>query len=123
MCQEMNPERAKKVLKIMLNGFIGTDDLDTHCASAYEVAANALDKQIPRKPIWGNAYSDLFIEKLKKLGKTDIAETKTYCCASCGEPLIVSSFVKITHLKTYGKPYCEYCGQAVDWEIENEGTE
>ena len=60
---------------------------------AISMAIEALEKQIPKKPIRG------------KYGHTE--------CACCG--WIVESFCG--DLEQY--PFCQNCGQAIDWE-ENE---
>ena len=59
-------------------------------AEAYDLAIEALDKQIPKKPTMG------------KYGHTE--------CACCG--WVVESFCG--DLEQY--PFCPNCGQAIDWE-------
>ena len=60
-------------------------------AEAYDLAIEALDKQIPKKPTRG------------KYGHTE--------CACCG--WVVESFCG--DLEQY--PFCPNCGQAIDWEV------
>ena len=63
---------------------------DKYTTYAIDLAIEALDKQIPKKPTMG------------KYGHTE--------CACCG--WIVESFCG--DLEQY--PFCPNCGQAIDWE-------
>lgn len=65
---------------------------------ASELAIEALEKQIPKKPI---EYED-----------------KYYGCPSCDNPLMEKWKKYPTELKpkSDGLPFCLGCGQAVDWE-------
>ena len=62
-------------------------------AEAYDLAIEALEKQIPKKPTRTRG----------KYGHTE--------CACCG--WVVESFCG--DLEQY--PFCPNCGQAIDWEI------
>ena len=64
---------------------------------AIEIAINALEKQIPKKP--------------------DCIEDKMWCCPVCDNHLLHKWVKYPTELmpKTEGLPYCMSCGQKIDW--------
>ena len=86
----MTNEEARKMLKeikpIPIDGF-------KIIADAYDMAIEALEKQIPKKPTRTRG----------KYGHTE--------CACCG--WVVESFCG--DLEQY--PFCPNCGQAIDWEV------
>ena len=65
--------------------------------NAYDVAINALEKQIARKP--------------------DCIENKMWCCPVCDNHLLPKWVKYPTELmpKTEGLPHCMSCGQKIDW--------
>ena len=64
---------------------------------AIEMAINALEKQIPKKP--------------------DCIEDKMWCCPVCDNHLLHKWVKYPTDLmpKTEGLPHCMSCGQRIDW--------
>ena len=64
---------------------------------AFEIAIQALEKQIPKKP--------------------DCIEDKIWCCPVCDNNLLHKWIKYPTRLmpKTEGLPHCMSCGQAIDW--------
>ena len=70
---------------------------------ALEMAINALEKQIPKKP--------------------DCIEDKMWCCPVCDNNLLPKWIKYPTKLmpKTEGLPHCMSCGQAIDWSDEEYG--
>ena len=64
---------------------------------AIEMAINALEKQIPKKPY--------------------CIEDKMWCCPVCDNYLLPKWVKYPTELmpKTEGLPYCMSCGQKIDW--------
>ena len=64
---------------------------------AIEMAINALNKQIARKPV--------------------CIEDKMWCCPVCDNHLLPKWVKYPTELmpKTEGLPYCMSCGQKIDW--------
>ena len=64
---------------------------------AIEMAINALNKQIARKP--------------------DCIEDKMWCCPVCNNHLLLKWVKYPTELmpKTEGLPHCMSCGQKIDW--------
>lgn len=71
-------------------------------AAAFETAIEALEKQVPKKPIK---------KKMATLNKTPNAFSweSTRCCPRCKSNLVVKIFGK--HLEDY----CPLCGQRIDW--------
>ena len=66
-------------------------------APALEMAINALEKQIPKKP--------------------DCIEDKMWCCPVCDNHLLPKWIKYPTELmpKSEGLPHCMSCGQAIYW--------
>ena len=64
---------------------------------AFSMAINALEKQIPKKPV--------------------CIEDKMWCCPVCDNHLLPKWVKYPTELmpKTEGLPYCMSCGQKIDW--------
>ena len=69
----------------------------TDYLEALKLSANALNKQIARKP--------------------DCIEDKMWCCPVCDNHLLPKWAKYPTELmpKTEGLPYCMYCGQKINW--------
>ena len=67
---------------------------------AFQIAINALEKQIPKKP--------------------DCIEDKMWCCPVCNNNLLHKWIKYPTRLmpKSKGLPHCMSCGQAIDWSDE-----
>lgn len=84
---------------------------------AYDMAVEALEKQIPKKPVMGYAFAEKIREVIKRTDPKK-AEIKTECCPVCGRTLGVSQFVKTQTGLRVGDPHCKRCGQAIDWEGE-----
>ena len=85
---------------------------------AMEIAVEALEKQILKKPVMGYAYPPKLREIMIRNGDIKKAESETECCPECGKPLEISQFVKTQSGLRVGAPYCKRCGQAIDWEEE-----
>lgn len=86
---------------------------------AAEIAVDAMQKQIPKKPVMGYAFGEKIREVIKRTDP-ERAESKTECCPVCGRTLGVSQFVKAQTGLHFGDPHCKRCGQAIDW-TEGEG--
>jgi len=82
---------------------------------AREIAMEAMEKQIPKKPVMGYAFAEKIREVIKR-ADPEIAESKTECCPVCGRTLRVSQFVKSQTGLRVGDSHCKWCGQAIDWE-------
>jgi len=86
---------------------------------AMEIAVEAMEKQIPKKPVIWYAFPSKLREVMKRTDP-EKAETKTDCCPVCGRTLGVSKFVQTQSGLRVGDPHCKRCGQAIDW-TEGEG--
>ena len=84
---------------------------------ASEIAVEAMEKQIPKKPVMGYAFAEKIREAIKRTDP-ERAESKTECCPVCGRSLGVSQFVKAQTGLRVGDEHCKKCGQAIDWEEE-----
>lgn len=69
---------------------------------AIQIAIQALEKQIPKKP--------------------DCIEDKMWCCPVCDNNLLHKWIEYPTRLmpKSEGLPHCMSCGQKIDWSDEND---
>ena len=94
----MNAEVAKKY--ILTNHFDGMADVKAIVGGneetmAMKLAVEALEKQIPKKPLYENTYDDCVV----------------YSCPECKDEKLILS----------GDNYCATCGQALDWsDIAND---
>lgn len=82
---------------------------------AVKIAVDAMEKQIPKKPVMGYAFGEKIREVIKRTDP-ERAESKTECCPVCERTLGVSQFVKTQTGLRFGDPHCKRCGQAIDWE-------
>ncbi len=67
---------------------------------ALEVAVKAIDKQIPKKPV------------MKAMKGFDPEVASELCCPTCSGP-VTNYWVRGAYPK-----HCQFCGQAIDWEVE-----
>ena len=94
-------EAVEKLKNMRL--FMQIEDENNDCKfteddyKANEMAVQALEKQIPKKP--------------------DCIEDKMWCCPVCDNHLLPKWVKYPTKLmpKTEGLPHCMSCGQAIDW--------
>ena len=82
---------------------------------AVEIAVKAMEKQVPKKPVMGYAFTGKMREVIKRTDP-ERAESKTECCPVCGRTLGVSQFVTTQTGSHFGDLHCKRCGQAIDWE-------
>ena len=66
----------------------------TENAKALDVAIKALEKQIPKKPLFGTVHNDT-----------------TYHCSNC------KKFIGFYDTRIY--EYCHNCGQKLDWQTRH----
>ena len=76
---------------------------------AYELAKEALSKQIPKKPVEGYVFSDGWREHIRKHAP-EIADKTGSCCPTCGKH--IGNSEQTLKKKNYF-PYCHWCGQAL----------
>lgn len=89
-------ETIKELHKIRPRGGI----IPQKRAEALDVAIQALEKQIPKKPIMKQYFEDL--------------EDEYLCCPTCGE--ILTDRIPADNKTFYF--YCMNCGQKFDWSDE-----
>ena len=90
-------EKAIKYFKHLIKTWIGSGS-----QNHYRLAIQALEKQVPKKPV------KCTTNKPVKIGNVTFSKgTSIYKCPNCGG------------LITYYK-YCCSCGQAIDWRNEDE---
>ena len=70
-------------------------DFAIHITEALKIAIKALEKQIPKKPIEDGYYDEPCV------------------CPNCGSNVINEAD------NDYQFEYCYYCGQALDWSVDN----
>jgi len=97
----MNYKEALTEIKFQLEDVGDYDVVYWDCipTAILNVCAEALEKQIPRKP--------------------EIIEGKMWVCPSCNNNLLWL-YEKYPEKKTElnkGLPFCLNCGQAIDWEV------
>lgn len=113
----MKPEEAIDKLQEAMY-ILCEDDPHAPMREAFEMAIDALRKQVPKKPVEGYVFSEAFRKYLIKKGQYDMAGSKGSCCPACGEH--VGESESILKKKNY-KPFCKWCGQALlEPEDENE---
>ena len=71
-------------------------------AEAIDMAINALEKQIPKKPILKQYFDDM--------------EEEYLCCPTCGE--ILTDRIPLDNKDFY--LHCLNCGQRLNWESDEE---
>lgn len=84
-------------------------------AEAIDVAINALEKQIPKKPILKHDVSVMHINRGNQPHEWKRLESDNWHCPECdsfvGERVYVLSKVHDQRKKKY----CDNCGQKLDW--------
>lgn len=85
----MTPEEAIKTIEVAIAEVEWEYPMDY--SVAFETAINALEKQMPKKPI--------------PTEEQDIRYVMNYTCPSCGKHFSGTGIAN----------YCYHCGQALDW--------
>ena len=80
--------------------------MDSHAgraqSEAFQMAINALEKQMPKKPIMKPYFDDM--------------EEEYLCCPTCGE--ILTDRIPLDNKDFYF--HCLNCGQKLNWESDEE---
>ena len=97
----MTESEAKEILERDLNCMKQNKSLPDSIESM-EIAINALEKQIPKKPIMKPYFDDM--------------EEEYLCCPTCGEML--TDRIPMDNKDFYF--HCLNCGQKFNWESEEE---
>ena len=98
--------------------------MDSHAgraqSEAFQMAINALEKQIPKKPILKHDVSVMHINRGNQPHEWKRLESDNWHCPECdsfvGERVYVLS--KIHDQRK--KKYCDNCGQKLNWESDEE---
>ena len=98
--------------------------MDNHAgraqSEAFQMAINALEKQIPKKPILKHDVSVMHINRGNQPHEWKRLESDNWHCPECdsfvGERVYVLS--KIHDQRK--KKYCDNCGQKLNWESDEE---
>ena len=102
----MTPEEAIKTIKVAQAEVEWEYPMDY--AAAFDVAIEALEKQIPQK---------LKTEMLQTIIQGYLYEDKCYMCPLCG---IFRGNADYQPEKIIKYQFCPNCGQALDWSGNNE---
>ena len=114
----MKKEEAIEALKIMIGQVEWDYPMDY--ATAIDIAIEALEKQIPKKPVLGYAYPEKLRHVMYNNGDYEKGMHKTDCCPACERPLGISKFVQTLSGSKFGDLYCKHCGQAIEWMEDEE---
>ena len=90
----MKPQEAIGIMKIAISEVEWEYPMDY--AAAFETAIEALEKQVPKKPIY--------------VEDDGIRYTDSYRCPNCQGAFAGTGIAC----------YCYHCGQAIDWSEEDE---
>ncbi len=113
----MTVEEAITILKIAKTEVEWNYPLDY--AIAIATAIEALEKQIPKKPILKSGVSLIHINKGDKPHEWRNVQWQDWVCPECG--WFVGQRYNATQCKPHDQRKCNYCnecGQAIDWRDE-----
>ena len=84
-----------------------------------ELAINALEKQIPKKPILKNGESGSFVDYEDGHGEYKVTKWQDWVCPICGWFIGQRYNRSQNHSHDQRKcNYCNECGQKIDWSDE-----
>ena len=113
----MEYKEALGYLEVMRKFFTNDDDEGKVFKQTYDVAIEALEKQIPKKPILKSGTEVIHLNKGDEPHEWREIKRQDWVCPVCG------SFVGQGHNAFQIKPhdqrkcnYCNECGQAINWE-------
>lgn len=109
--QEAIKDIVESGIELGAGDYVGLESLN--------MAVKALEKQIPKKPIIENTFSQKFQKAIIKSGQNaDIVKAQSYKCPVCHQGIIMLSEAERNE-KIYGVKckdnFCKKCGQAFDW--------
>ena len=113
----MTPKEAIKILEIAKAEVEWNYPLDY--AIAIATAIEALEKQIPKKPILKSGVSITHTNKGDKPHEWRNVQWQDWVCPECG--WFVGQRYNATQCKPHDQRKCNYCnecGQAIDWSEE-----
>ena len=87
-----------------------------------KIAIQALEKQIPKKPILKNGESRSFVDYENGYGEYKVIKWQDWVCPICGWFVGQRYNRSQNHSHDQRKcNYCNECGQKLDWSDENDG--
>lgn len=108
-------EAIKELHKIRPRGGI----IPQKRAEALDVAIQALEKQIPKKPILKNGESGSFVDYNDGHGEYKVTKWQDWVCPICGWFVGQRYNRSQNHSHDQRKcNYCNECGQKIDWSDE-----
>lgn len=104
----MKPQEAIGIMKIAISEVEWEYPMDYPVA--FETAIEALEKQVPKKPLDDFSTRAIYDNDGNYL---DQLNTMTFECPICNN-ILASGEISVTDCDNIY--YCEKCGQALDWE-------
>ena len=117
---EMTEIEAIKETRFNMSTIGLSNEAAKRVVEARDMAINALEKQIPKKPILKHDVSVMHINRGNQPHEWKRLESDNWHCPECdsfvGERVYVHSKVHDQRKKRY----CDNCGQKLDWESDEE---
>lgn len=85
---------------------------------AMEIAINAIEKQIPKKPILKHDVSVMHLNMGNKPHQWKRLESDNWHCPECDSFVGERVYVHDRHHDQKKKKYCDNCGQKLNWESD-----
>ena len=96
-----------------------SDKAAKRVVEARDMAINALEKQIPKKPILKNGESGSFVDYADGHGEYKVTKWQDWVCPICGWFVGQRYNRSQNHSHDQRKcNYCNECGQKIDWSDE-----
>ena len=96
-----------------------SDKAAKRVVEARDMAINALEKQIPKKPILKNGESGSFVDYKDGHGEYKVTKWQDWVCPICGWFVGQRYNRSQNHSHDQRKcNYCNECGQKIDWSDE-----
>ena len=96
--------------------------MDSHAgraqSEAFQMAIDALEKQIPKKPILKHDVSVMHINRGNQPHEWKRLESDNWHCPECDSFVGERVYVHDRHHDQRKKKYCDNCGQKLDWSDE-----
>ena len=103
-------ETIKSLEEVFPNGLCEVDEY-----KMAQIAINALEKQIPKKPILKHDVSVMHINRGNQPHEWKMLESDNWHCSECDSFVGERVYVLDMHHDQRKKKYCDNCGQKLDW--------
>lgn len=113
----MTESEAKTILERDLNCLKQNKALPDSIESM-EIAINALEKQMAKKPILKHDVSVMHINRGNQPHEWKRLESYNWHCPECDSFVGERVYVRDRHHDQRKKKYCDNCGQKLDWSDE-----